>query len=177
MTTIRSPCCRPASRWLPRAVPSGQVCALSSTLPASVPGAIASSQANIVLPAVVSGGVPGTLPESRGGEMTVAPLVMPGTVIRRGVKGETFLSHCWRGACVAATVVVAGALVVAGVLDGALVVADVGSTFAVTDGPLEEPPPVLWSSGPSRLIVPRATATASSAASTAARAGRGTDRP
>ena len=102
---------------------------------------------------------------------------MPGTVIRCGVKGDACLSHCGRGACVAAAVVVAGALVVTGVLDGALVVAEGGSTFAVTDGPLEESPPVLRSSGPSRLIVPSATATARRAATSAARAGRGTDRP
>jgi len=69
------------------ALPSGQVCALSRTLPCGVPGWIpGASKAKSFLPLLSTGGVPGTPCLSRGRARTGLLLVTPVTAIRLGVK-------------------------------------------------------------------------------------------
>jgi hypothetical protein len=55
------------------------------------------SKAKTVLPAVVSGGAPGTPSGSRAGITTAAPLVTPGTLMVRGVNGRATEPHGGNG--------------------------------------------------------------------------------
>ena len=86
-TTIRSPTRSSASIAFPRALPSGQTCAFSSTLPCRAPGRIGHfrSQATCHLPADVSGGAPGTR-WTRGGVTTTARRTTPGIETTLGAK-------------------------------------------------------------------------------------------
>src|SRR5688572_3796267 len=87
---IRSPLSSRLSILLPRADPSGQVCALSRTLPFGEPGLIPGgrSQAVCSLPVAAVGGTSGTLRLSRGRASTLPLRMIPGTVMRVGLNGS-----------------------------------------------------------------------------------------
>src|SRR4051812_8447518 len=97
---MRLPLCSPASILFPSALPSGQLCALSSTLPRRPPGSVpwARSHAKRFLPATVSGGVPGTPCAPRGGVTTPEPDVTPGIEIELGAKACATLPQPERAA-------------------------------------------------------------------------------
>src|SRR4051812_5815520 len=93
---IWSPFCSFASSLLPRALPSGQVCALSSALPAASPGLmpLPRSEASSVLPTLVSGGVPGTLSESRFRASTGIVVSTPGMLTEVGSSAPSAVLQC-----------------------------------------------------------------------------------
>ena len=115
------------------------------------------------LPAVVSGGAPGTPSGSRGGMTTAAPLVTPGTLMVRGVNGRATEPHGGNGERLGDAVGDAdgeGADEVGGaVVDAAVVAAPDDCRAACTDPP--SPDPASHSAAPT--TVPASTTAAATA--------------